>query len=142
MTISARIGLLAVPFWLAGPAAMAGDFVLSLQQTGLRDYYCQITVALENRSDAPLTEISGHVLSFAGDAQVGRSKGAWFMNVAPGEAGAATFETPNAPCEAVTRYAFVIGACRIDGPGFADTSACTARMAAEVPMALHDGGAG
>jgi hypothetical protein len=111
---------------LAGPAG-AADYVLSIEDTGKRDYYCQIMVALENRTDTALTEISGHFFSFVGAEQVGRSKGAWFMNVAPGGRAEATFETPNAPCAAVERYTFVVGACRL-AAGFEPQVVCAERM--------------
>ena len=104
-------------------AAAAEDYALSLEGKGLRDYYCQITVALENRTDAPLTEISGYFNSYVGDQKVGRSKGSWFLNVGPGARAEATFETPNAPCDAVEQYEFVVGACRI-GTSFEDKARC------------------
>lgn len=55
--------------------ALASDYVLSLSDTGKRAYYCTATITLENQTDAPLTEISGHFFTFVGDEQVGRSKG-------------------------------------------------------------------
>ena len=125
-----RIVAILIAAALAGGPARAADFVLSLTDTGKREYYCQIMVTLENRSDAVLTEVSGHFFSYLGDAEVGRSKGAWFMNVPPGGRAEAVFETPNAPCDAVERYAFVIGACRL-GPDFAPQSVCAERMAGE-----------
>lgn len=114
-------------------AADAADYALELQSTGLREYYCTITVTLENRTDAPLTEISGFFYSFRGDEQVGRSKGGWFMNVPAGGIAEATFETPNAPCEEVTRYDFVVGACRI-GPDFEDKALCAERVLGVAPI--------
>ena len=119
--------LAATAFCFALPVSAAAegakDYVLSLEGSGLREYYCQITVALENRTDAPLTEISGHFYSYIGAEKVGRSKGAWFMGVAPGGRAEATFETPHAPCDGVERYEFVVGACRI-GAGFEDQGYC------------------
>ena len=122
---------------LAANSASA-DYAIALQDKGLRDYYCTITVRLQNNTDAPLTEINGHFFSFVGEHEVGRSKGASFMNVAPGEIALATFETPNAPCEDVTSYRFVIGACRV-GAGFIDKSDCAALIETAVPI---DGAAG
>lgn len=120
--------LAAAAFCFALPAtAAAEDYVLSLEGKGLREYYCLITVALENRTDAPLTEIAGYFYSYIGAEQVGRSKGSWFMGVAPGARAEATFETPNAPCDAVERYEFVIGACRI-GADFEDKGHCAGLM--------------
>lgn len=117
----------------AGKAA-ASDFVLALTDTGLREYYCQIMVTLENHTDTPLTEISGFFYAYIGDEQVGRSKGSWFMNVPAEGTATATFETPNAPCDEVERYEFVLGACRI-GQGFEDKAACAARITGEAPLA-------
>ncbi|MEM0937101.1 MAG: hypothetical protein AAF865_13985 [Pseudomonadota bacterium] len=111
---------------LAGPG-MAADYMLSIVDKGLREYYCQITVTLENTTDEELIEISGFFYSFVGEEEVGRSKGAWFMNVPAGEMATATFETPNAPCDKVETYQFIVGACRF-GPSFADKSECAARI--------------
>ena len=120
--------LAAIAFCIALPvAAAAEDYVLSLEGTGLREYYCQITVSLENQTDAPLTEISGYVNSYVGAEKVGRSKGSWFMGIAPGARAEATFETPDAPCDAVERYEFVVGACRI-GARFEDQDHCAGLM--------------
>lgn len=118
-------GLCAVGLW-AG-AAQADDYVLTLHETGLREYYCTMRVSLENRSEETLTEISGYFYSFIDGEQVGRSKGAWFMSVPPGGTAEAVFETPNAPCDRATRYDFVVGACRL-GPRFEDKSLCTERI--------------
>ena len=123
-----RTAVIVIAAALTGGPASAADYVLSLTDTGKREYYCQIMVTLENRSDTVLTEISGHFLSYLDEAQVGRSKGAWFMNVPPGGRAEAVFETPNAPCDAVERYAFIVGACRL-GPDFAPQSVCAERMA-------------
>ena len=122
----ASLGVLAFVFGLP-VAAQAADYSLSLESTGLRDYYCQITVALENHTDAPLTEINGYFYAYIGAEKAGRSKGAGFVAVAPKGRTEATFETPNAPCDQVERYEFVIGACRI-GTSFEDQAACAARM--------------
>ncbi|QPH55634.1 hypothetical protein [Pontivivens ytuae] len=118
---------------LGSGTTAAADYRLTLTDTGLREYYCTITVTLTNETDAPLTEVNGFFLSFVEDEQVGRSKGSSFMNVPPGGAVSATFETPNAPCDEVTRYDFVIGACRL-GSGFEDHSVCAGRMAMEPPF--------
>ena len=114
----------------------AADYTISLKDTALREYYCQITVTLENTTDAPLTEISGFFYAYIGDEQVGRSKGSWFMNVPPGGAATATFETPNAPCDEVERYEFVLGACRLQGPGFEDVATCAPLIEGADPLAM------
>lgn len=111
----------------------ASDYVLSLLDTGQREYYCTATIALENQTDEPLTEISGYFFTFVGDQKVGRSKGSWFMNVAPGGSATATFETPNAPCTEIDRYDFVIGACRIDA-GFMDKAECASLIGGSDPI--------
>ncbi|MEM1429745.1 MAG: hypothetical protein AAGG09_09825 [Pseudomonadota bacterium] len=118
---------------LSPAMASAADYMLALKETGLREYYCTITVSLTNMSDTTLTEISGFFYSYIGGEQVGRSKGTWFMNVSPGEEIARVFETPNAPCDDVTRYEFVVGACRL-GAGFEDVSVCAERIGAEPPL--------
>ncbi|MEL6205189.1 MAG: hypothetical protein AAFR47_07745 [Pseudomonadota bacterium] len=133
-TCAHRAGALALcAVVAAGPAT--AEYVLSLEGTGLREYYCQITVALENTSEAPLTEISGYFYNYVGDEKVGRSKGTWFMGVDPGARAEATFETPNAPCDAVERYEFVVGACRI-GAGFEDVGVCAAQMRGTGPIVI------
>ncbi|MBX3664210.1 MAG: hypothetical protein KF834_00865 [Burkholderiales bacterium] len=113
---------------------MAQDYALRLTGTGMRDYYCQIVVRLENRTDAPLAEIAGHFHSYIGQERVGRSRGAWFMNVPSKGTAEATFETPNAPCKNVERYEFVISACRT-GTAFEDRAACAARIGVVAPIA-------
>lgn len=126
--------ILSLTLITAGAAqASAGDFTLRVTDTGQREYYCTVTVALENVSGAPLTEISGFFFTFADDAQVGRSKGSWFLNVAPGDTAEAVFETPNAPCAEIDRYDFVIGACRI-GQSFDAKSVCAERIGVEQPI--------
>lgn len=124
-----RLALFACFVVFAGPAA--ADYTLALKELGKRDYYCTITVELTNGTDQPLTEINAFFLNYIGDAEVGRSKGASFANVAPGASVTATFETPNAPCSAtdtdVESYRMVVGACRI-GVGFEDKSVCVDKM--------------
>ncbi|GGX67107.1 hypothetical protein GCM10007385_40230 [Tateyamaria omphalii] len=109
----------------ASPAL--ADYQLALTDIGKRDYYCTITVELTNQTETTLTEINAFFLNYVGDTQVGRSKGASFMNVAPGAVASAMFETPNAPCSAtetqVDSYQMVIGACRIDN-AFEDKAVC------------------
>ncbi|MEL7014174.1 MAG: hypothetical protein AAFO72_12960 [Pseudomonadota bacterium] len=123
-----RTILLATAVTICESAAQAGDYILTLHETGQREYYCTMRVTLENQSDAPLTEISGFFYSYIDGEQVGRSKGTWFMNVPAGETAEAVFETPNSPCDQATRHDFVVGACRITGPGFDDTSVCANRL--------------
>ncbi|WP_299605375.1 hypothetical protein [uncultured Tateyamaria sp.] len=54
---------------LSTPAV--ADYSLAITDTGKRDYYCTITVALTNDSDAHLTEINAFFLNYIGDKQVG-----------------------------------------------------------------------
>ena len=119
--------LYAALFAVVPSAALAADYVLAIEDKGMREYYCTINVSLTNTTDQPLMEISGFFYSYVDDTQVGRSKGTWFMNVPAGEAATAVFETPNAPCDDVTRYDFIVGACRIDG-GFEDVAVCRERL--------------
>ncbi|MEL7203908.1 MAG: hypothetical protein AAFX07_08485 [Pseudomonadota bacterium] len=124
-------GLLTAP-------ALAADYKMSVTDTGLREYYCQLTVTLENTDDAPLGEISGYFYAYIGDEKVGRSKGAWFLNVDSGDTAEATFETPNAPCDTIERYEFVVGACRFEA-GFEDKALCAQRIDFTAPLMLRPG---
>ena len=130
------IALSCVACVLSAHIASAEDYVLSLEGTGLREYYCQIHVTLENRSGSDLTEISGYFYNFIGSEQVGRSKGTWFLNVPAGATVTSTFETPNAPCNTVERYDFVVGACRFD-ISFVDKSACAALIRGESSIVVR-----
>ncbi|WP_224826721.1 DUF4232 domain-containing protein [Cognatishimia sp. MH4019] len=116
----------------------AADYMLTLQDTGMRSYYCTITVSLTNTTDTPLTEVNGHFFSFLGEEQVGRSKGASFLNIAPGDSAEAVFETPNAPCDEVTSYRFIIGACRIDS-SFINKADCATLIDATEPISGSEG---
>ncbi|MEM1129208.1 MAG: hypothetical protein AAGH83_01665 [Pseudomonadota bacterium] len=117
-------------------AGQAGaQYVLTIEGTGLREYYCQIVVSLENQSDEPLTEISGFFYNYVGEDLVGRSKGTWFMGVEPGARAEATFETPNAPCDDVDRYEFILGACRI-GAEFEDKNFCAGLISGDGPITV------
>ena len=131
-----RLPLIACLAVAAAPGA--ADYTLALKEIGKRDYYCTITVELTNQTDVPLTEINAFFLNYVGAAEVGRSKGASFANVAPGASATATFETPNAPCSAtatdVESYKMIIGACRI-GVGFEDKSVCAEMMDLAPPFA-------
>ncbi|MEM8581736.1 MAG: hypothetical protein AAGA38_16595 [Pseudomonadota bacterium] len=114
---------------IATPAVLvAGEMELTLGEIGLREYYCTHEMTLNNQSQTAVMEVSGHFNFYIGEEQVGRSKGTWFMNIAPGESKTATFETPNAPCNDVERYEFVVGACRVTGPGFDPVEKCSAMI--------------
>jgi hypothetical protein len=121
---------------LLTPAPALADWTLELLETGQREYYCTGTVRLTNEGDAPLTELSGFFLIHLGGERVGRSKGTWFMDVAPGGTAQAVFETPNAPCDEADRWEFTVGACRLETGGFADKAACAARIDARAPLAV------
>lgn len=123
---------------LPGTAALA-EFDLKLGEIGLRAYYCTAEMTLTNTGDSPVMEVSGHFHLYVGDQRVGRSKGTWFMNLAPGASVTAVFETPNAPCEAVDRYEFVVGACRLKGPGFDPAAACAAGITGHGPVVVAPG---
>ncbi|MGB3554990.1 MAG: hypothetical protein WBA25_10160 [Jannaschia sp.] len=117
--------------------ALAADWRLELLETGQREYYCTGTIRLTNKGDAALTELSGFFLIEIDGEQVGRSKGNWFLNLAPGASAEAVFETPNAPCAEADRWTFVVGACRLDA-GFEDKAACAARIDTVAPLATED----
>ena len=118
--------------------ARADDYHMTLIDTGKREYYCQIMVSLENKTESQLKEISGFFYSYMNGEEVGRSKGTWFMNVPAGQTAEAVFETPNAPCEEVDRYEFVVGACRF-GQSFEDQELCATRIGFSNPLALAGG---
>ena len=82
--------------------------------------------------------MNGHFFSFLGDEHVGRSKGASFLNLAPGDSAEAVFETPNAPCDDVTSYRFVIGACRIES-SFIDKAECAGLIDSTDPISGAEG---
>ncbi|MEM9797284.1 MAG: hypothetical protein AAF919_12385 [Pseudomonadota bacterium] len=113
------------------------DYRLELIDTGQRAYYCTATIRLTNATQTPLTELSGYFLLHIGNEQVGRSKGTWFLNVPAGGSADAVFETPNAPCESVDRYDYVIGACRF-GKNFAAVEECAALIAPTAPVVLSE----
>lgn len=116
---------------LAGPAA--ADYRMELSGLGMEDYYCRITVVLKNETDSPLAEVNGHFYSFVGDENVGRSRGASFLDTPAGGHVEASFLTPNAPCDEITGYQFMIGGCRLDGP-FVDPGVCADRIVPIAPI--------
>ncbi|MEM7711104.1 MAG: hypothetical protein AAF264_10230 [Pseudomonadota bacterium] len=127
--------ILTAALLLALPTPAMADWTLDLIGTGQREYYCTGTVRLTNNGDAPITELSGFFLIHLDGAQVGRSKGTWFLDVPPGGTAEATFETPNAPCAEADDWTYVVGACRLDD-GFADKAACAARVDASAPLTV------
>ncbi|MEM9441755.1 MAG: hypothetical protein AAGA73_15020 [Pseudomonadota bacterium] len=118
--------------FMANPA-FAADYRMSLIETGKRDYYCTITVQVENMSEEVLADLNGHFISVKDDEDVGRSKGASFLNVEPGAISVAEFETPNAPCNEVNGYRFLVGACRV-GTSFMDQGECAGRIQPDPPI--------
>ncbi|MEM6638189.1 MAG: hypothetical protein AAF667_20160 [Pseudomonadota bacterium] len=127
--LSATIALAAMTASVA-----QADYRLVFEGTSFREYYCGVTLTMTNESPAPLVEINGFVASFIGDEQVGRSRGASFLNLAPGESASALFEAPHAPCDEATRYEFVVGACRI-GSSFAAKEDCASKITCVDPVA-------
>ena len=124
--MTAMVLALAAPAW--------AEYRLEFEGTCFREYYCGVTLKLTNESDAPLTEINGYVASRIGDEQVGRSRGASFINLAPGESATALFEAPHAPCDEATQYEFIVGACRF-GPSFSPKEECAALIRGVAPVA-------
>lgn len=118
--------------WIAN-SAFAADYRMTLIDTGKRDYYCTITVQLENMSDDVIADLNGHFVSFVDAMDVGRSKGGSFLNVEPNATALAEFETPDAPCSEVTSYRFLVGACRV-GNSFMDQGDCAERIQPEMPI--------
>ena len=115
------------------PASAETNFELELKETGKRDYYCTATFALTAQASAAFQDVNGYFYVFVDDDQVGRSKGASFR-FGDGEASAsAVFETPNAPCDEVNGYRFVVGAC-MRGNSFMDRAACASAITPVAPV--------
>lgn len=125
---------LATALLLVTAAPAWAEYRLEFEGTSFREYYCGVTLKLTNESDAPLTEINGYVASRIGEEQVGRSRGASFVNLAPGESATALFEAPHAPCDEATQYEFIVGACRF-GPSFSPQEECAALIRGVAPVA-------
>jgi len=126
-----RYVLAAFMFLLATPSF--AEYRLEFEKTSFREYYCGVTLTMTNDSEETLVEINGFVASFTGDEQVGRSRGASFLNLKPGESATHIFEAPNAPCDEATSYKFLVGACRF-GPSFADKEDCAALIRGIAPV--------
>ena len=128
------------PAQTGGESSGAG-MTLALTATGLRDYYCTVTLTLTLtlRGDeavavaVAVAEVNGHLVSEVEGERVGRSRGASFLDLSPGGRAEAVFETPDAPCEAVTAYRFVVGAC-LGEAGFLDRDECAAAIVPEAPV--------
>jgi len=127
------LSLTTITIAMIGSAAKT-DYLLEFSGTSFREYYCGVTLVMTNQSDAPLVEINAFVASYIGDEQIGRSRGASFLNLGPGESASALFEAPHAPCDEATRYEFVVGACRID-TSFSAHEDCSSRITGIDPVA-------
>ena len=133
----ARPAIAALAVCAAGafcPPAAGSDFVLTFDGTSFRDYYCGVTLSMKNNTSEPLTEINGFVASMVDGVQIGRSRGASFTDLAPGESGQALFESPNVPCDTATEYVFMVGACRFDAT-FSNKEICSERILGTAPVA-------
>ena len=129
-TIVGLVGLA----WLAAPQnAAASDYRISVVDTGTRSYYCTATVRLENGSAETINDLNGYLVLLVAEDDVGESWGSSFLDVAAGAASEVTFEAPNAPCEAVTGFRFVVGACRV-GESFHDQAVCADRLDTVAPI--------
>ena len=124
----AMLGVLA-----SAASAEAADFRISVVETGVRSYYCTMTVRLENGAADTVNDLNGYFVLYAGDDQVGQSRASSFINVAPGAAADTVFEAPNAPCAEITGVSFVVGACRIDR-SFHDRVDCAGRLETMLPI--------
>ena len=114
-------------------SAKAADFRMSVVETGVRSYYCTMTVRLENGAAGTVNDLNGYFVLYAGDDQVGQSRATSFLNVAPGTVSDTIFEAPNAPCAEITGASFVVGACRID-QSFRDLADCADRLETTLPI--------
>lgn len=121
---------------VAGAAAALADeapFRLSVVETGMRDYYCTVTVRLENRGAQVVDDVNGHFVLYSGEDEVGEGRSASFLGVAAGGEGEAVFLAPNAPCDTIDGYAFRVGACRIAG-SFENRAECASWFEADTPI--------
>ncbi len=117
---------------LAGPLH-AAEFRLSVADTGSRDYYCTVSVTVENGTAARLDDLNGVFDLLAGGGRVGSTRAGSFFAVAPGAAMTATFESPDAPCADIDGYRFLINSCRIDGQ-FLAADQCAGRITVVAPI--------
>ena len=117
---------------LCGPA-VAADYRLTLVETGTRDYYCTMTVMLENRAAITINDVNGRFNLLVGETVVGRTHPSSFWGVDPGTASTRVFESPSAPCAEVDGYVFIVGACRTDGT-FQDPGDCAGSIETGAPI--------
>lgn len=118
------IGGLAIPSeLLAGEPSLE----LSLEGVGQRDYYCTALFALTSLDVPPVQDVNGYFEVYVNGERFGRSSGASFRFDEGETITSAVFETPNAPCEKIDGYVFVVGAC-IQGTTFIDRTACAASI--------------
>lgn len=123
-----RLILIAFTSASAATAAFAEpSYELGAEHAGFREYYCQTRGTLTNTGDTLLQELNGFFYIMQNGEQVGRSRGASFLNVEPGASSEAVFEAPNAPCDEAVSYDFVVGACRI-GDAFVNQAECASAI--------------
>lgn len=103
-------------------------YTMEQTETGLREYYCQATFTMKSDCPSRFADINGFFYVYIGDDEVGRSKGASFQFSKDETEATALFETPNAPCDDIDGYEFVVGAC-MEGRSFADRNECAATIA-------------
>ena len=117
------------------PVAAADDarYRLSVVEAGMRDYYCALTVRLENLTETEIDDVNGSFVLFRGDEAIAEGRSASFTGIAPGSAGEATFLAPNEPCDEIDGYAFRVGACRIGG-AFENRTECAGWFEADAPI--------
>ncbi|MEM1377720.1 MAG: hypothetical protein AAGG69_10055 [Pseudomonadota bacterium] len=123
LSMSIAAATAAIPCAVAEPI-----YSLERTETGLREYYCQATFDLTADGPSRFADVNGFFYVFVGEQQVGRSKGASFRFDDGATSASATFETPNAPCDDIDGYVFVVGAC-MEGRSFADRNECAATIA-------------
>ncbi|MEL6202375.1 MAG: hypothetical protein AAFR39_08450 [Pseudomonadota bacterium] len=127
MRVTTNLMAAAMFFAAVSPAAPETLYNLERKETGLREYYCQATFELTSQQASRFADINGFFYVFVGNEQVGRSKGASFRFDEGVKSASATFETPNAPCDDIDGYVFVVGAC-MEGRRFADRNECAATI--------------
>ena len=82
---------------------------------------------------AQLVSLDPDIIHFSGHGTKVALSVENYSNTDKEQAKNSTFLTPNAPCDDVSAYEFVVGACRFDA-SFADKGECAARIAPEAPI--------
>ena len=117
-----------IPFAVFASGAMAEpSLTVDAEHAGFREYYCVTKGTITNTGDQTLREINGYFIIYENGVETARSRGASFMDVAPGATVEGLSDAPQAPCDTATSYAFVVNAC-MEGFSFIDRYACAAMI--------------